>query len=131
MSRSLIACAVLALAPPAPADDKKPEPKGEPLDGTITLVDKPLGGITLTFLSKDGMTSVAVVTDETGKYTATVPVGEYRITVTAVAGAAKPKKDDPPKKLPAIPPQYSDPQKTPLTCTVVKGKQTHDIVLNP
>jgi hypothetical protein len=131
MSRSLIACAVLALALPAPADDKKPEPKGEPLDGTIMLGDKPLGGVTLTFVSKDGKTSVAVVTDEAGKYTATVPVGEYRITVTAVAGAAKPKKDEPPKKLPAIPQAYSNPNTTPLTCTVTKGKQTFDIVLKP
>jgi hypothetical protein len=131
VSRSLIACAVLALALPAPADDKKPEPKGEPVDGTIVLDDKPLGGVTLTFHSKDAKTSVAVVTDEVGKYTATVPVGEYRITVAAIAGAAKPKKDDPPKKLPAIPPQYSDPNKTPLACTVAKGKQTFDIVLKP
>jgi hypothetical protein len=127
MSRILSACVLVAVST-AFADDKKPEPKGEPVSGTVTLEEKPLSDCAITFVTNDGKTAVTVLLDENGKYTATVPIGEYRITIhPAPKKKADPK--DPPKPAPAIPVSYSDPNKTPLTYEVKSGAQTLDIEL--
>jgi hypothetical protein len=127
MSRAVFAC-VFAFAATAFAEDKKPEPKGEPVSGKGALEGKPLSGVVITFISKDGKTSVSAPTDETGAYKATVPVGEYRITVVAVLKKGDPKTP-PPKPSVAVPAVYGDPKTTPLTYEVKAGAQTFDIEL--
>jgi hypothetical protein len=125
MSRSLIAILVLVFVSPAGADDKKPAPKGEPVSGKVSFEGKPLSSCAVTFVTKDGKTAVTALLDAEGSYKATVPVGTYLITVQPVP----PKKTDPPKPGPVIPPKYSDPKTTPLVCEVKSGAQTLDIEL--
>jgi hypothetical protein len=130
MNRTLSAC-VLMVVSTAFADDKKPEPKGEPVSGKITYKDQPLSGVVITFVSKDGKVAIAAPTGDDGTYAAKVPAGEYRITVTA-APAKKADPKDPPKKVVPVPVKYGDPKTTPLTCEVKAGEktgQTIDIVL--
>ena len=129
MNRVLIACAVL-FASPVIADDKKPEPKGEPVQGMITFKGKPLPGGTVTFVSKDAKVKIAAMIAEDGTYKATVPAGKYRVTVSTEVEKKKDDPKDPPKPLPAIPKKYSDPDTSGLVITVKKGKQTFEIDLN-
>jgi hypothetical protein len=123
MSRTLIAAVVLALASPAFAEDKKPEPKGEPVTGKITFNDKALPAGTITFVSKDGKSYAATIAAD-GTYAATLPAGEYRIGVSTTAV----KKGDPKNYVP-IPAKYGDPDTSGLVYSVAKGKQTYDIAL--
>src|SRR5438045_4067984 len=123
MSRVLISCLVLLIASSAFAEDKKPEPKGEPVGGKVTFDGKPLPGGTVTFVTKDGKTSVPAKIAEDGTFKATVPTGSYRITVSPVA-----KKDDPKKYVP-IPAKFGDPDTSGLTYEVKAGAQTFDIEL--
>jgi hypothetical protein len=121
--RALAVCAVLAatgfLAAQDKKDDRKPEPKGEEVAGTVTLKGQPIGGVTVTFVSKDGKATAAAATDDDGKYTAAVPVGEYGITLT------------PTEKGPRLPQKYGDPKTSGLTITVKAGKQSFDIRISP
>src|SRR5436190_387799 len=121
--RRILAVCVLAFAPSAFAEDKKPEPKGEPVDGKVFFKGQALPGGTVTFVSKDGKTSVSAAIGADGIYKAVVPAGEYRVAVSTAA-----KKDDPKKYVP-IPAKYGDPEKSGLTYSVVKGKQTFDLQL--
>ena len=128
MSRLFVPCLVLLLASRVPADDKKPAPKGETVEGKITLDGKPLPEGTITFLTKDknAVAATAMIADD-GSFKATVPVGEYKITV----GPPAPKKadpKDPPKKFP-VPAKFGDPSTTPLQFTVKKGMNIYDIAL--
>jgi hypothetical protein len=141
MSRLLMAC-VLAVTSTALADDKKPEPKGEPVSGTVTYKGQPIPAGVITFISKDGKTTVSAPLAEDGTYKATVPAGEYKVTVSTDP-AVPDKKPDPktPPKLPPvdpkkppkvvvkIPAKYGDPKTTPLVITVKAGAQTIDIAL--
>jgi hypothetical protein len=123
---------VLVFAGFSVAEDKKPEPKGEAVSGKVSLDGKPLPAGQITFVSKDGKTTITAAIDEAGAYTATLPVGEYHVAIDN----PPPKKVDPknppkeqPKPAPAIPEQYKDPKKTPLVVMVKEGKQNFDIEL--
>jgi hypothetical protein len=137
MSRSLIALLVVVFVSPVFADDKKPEPKGEPVEGTVTYKGQPLPAGTITFVSKDGKVTVAAPIAADGTYRATVPVGEYRVAVSTMelkkADPKNPPKPgdpkEPPKKFVLIPAKYGDPNTSGLTYSVQKGKQVYDIAL--
>jgi hypothetical protein len=126
--RLLVISTALVFAGFSVAEDKKPEPKGEAVSGKVTLNGQAIPAGMVTFVSKDGKTTVTAVVDEAGAYTATLPVGEYHVAVDNLpAKKADPK--NPPKPAPAIPEQYKDPKKTPLVVTVKEGKQNIDIDL--
>jgi hypothetical protein len=139
--RALTVC-VLVFAATAFADDKKPEPKGEPVEGKVTYKGRPLPAGTITFVTKDGKTAGSAELAEDGSYKATVPVGEYKVTVSTeplkkadkVDPKAPPKlppvdPKNPPKVYVKIPAKYGDPKTTPLVCTVKAGKQVLDLAL--
>lgn len=126
MSRLLLGWVLALFASAAFAqdkkDDKKPEPKGEPVEGTVTLNGVPLQAGTIKFFPKEGkQTSAGKIID--GKYEARVPKGEYRVTISG----PEPKKGDPAPPV-QIPAKYSDPKATTLTATI-KTEQILDFVL--
>jgi hypothetical protein len=110
------------------AEDKKPEPKGEAVSGKVSLDGKPLPSGVVSFVSKDGKTTITAPVDEAGAYTAILPKGEYHVAIDNLpAKKADPK--NPPKPAPVIPEQYRDPKSTPLVVSVAEGKQNIDIDL--
>jgi hypothetical protein len=129
MSRVLIACALALCASAAFAQDKKPEPKGEPVMGKVTYKGQPLAGGTITFVSKDGKAKVAATITEDGTYKATVPAGEYAVAISTEVLKKKADPKDPPKPLPKIPAKYGDPQTSGLTVVVKEGKNEITIEL--
>jgi hypothetical protein len=127
--RVLSLLAALLLPAAAAGQDKKPVPKGEVVSGKIAYNGKPLSGGTVTFVSKDGKTTVAGAIADDGTYTVLLPAAEYGVAITTAA----PGKDDkdPPKKVPVlkIPAKYGDVKTSGITYKVSKGKQTYDIEL--
>jgi hypothetical protein len=121
MSRLLLGCVLALVASVALAqdkkDDKKPEPKGESVEGKVTLNGAPLQAGTIKFLSKNGKQTIAGKIID-GTYEARVPKGEYRVTING----PEPKKGDPPPV--QLPAKYSDPKLSTLTVTITAGKQS-------
>jgi hypothetical protein len=128
MKQLACACVVL-LAAGVAAQDKKPEPKGEPVSGRVTLDGKPLSAGVVTFVSKDGKTTVAAPVID-GRFLATVPVGEYAVGITPPRPPReKDPKEKPPAPAPVIPAKYGDPKTSGITYKVTDGKQDFDIDL--
>jgi hypothetical protein len=126
MRRILGACAFLMAAGLAAADDKKPDPpKGEEVSGKVALDGVALTGATVTFVSKDGKTTVAAEV-KNGAYKATVPAGEYAVGVASVPPPKGKDPKDPPKDpgkfLPVVPTKYGDPKTSGITAKVAAGK---------
>jgi hypothetical protein len=124
------------------------------ISGMVTYQGKPIPSGNVTFFPANGAPVVATISD--GKYTAEkVAAGPARVAVVSISGDpggssaagrmmdAKPPPDAPMpeearkvfegkgriKKGIRIPANYSDPDKSGLTCTVTGGSQTHDIDL--
>lgn len=124
MRRILGACAVLLAAGWAAADDKKPDPpKGEDVSGKVALDGVPLTGATVTFVSKDGKTTVAAEVKD-GAYRATLPAGEYGVGIASVPPKKDPKNPpkEEPKFLPVVPAKYGDPKTSGITVKVAAGR---------
>ena len=85
---------------------------------------------TVTFVSKDGKTTVAGAIAEDGTYRVALPAGEYGVAITTAVPKKKDDKD-PPKKVPVlqIPAKYGDVKTSGITYKVAKGKQSFDIDL--
>jgi hypothetical protein len=105
------------------------------VEGAVQQGGKPLAGGTgtVTFVSSTGLRLTAPI-DPTGHYLLyNPPEGAMKIGVTLVEymtleQAMRPGQG-PPRRL--IPAKYADPEKSGLTLTVGKGKQTYDIDLPP
>ena len=123
--------------------------KTEPVSGIVTLDDIPLADALVGFVPKEGGGAPAYgKSDVEGKYTiqtargaaeaGTLP-GEYSITVSCtelVPGGRKQTNPetgqqedvmDPKETLPSV---YQNSSKTPLSYTVVPGRNTYDIKLS-
>ena len=128
LSRMLLLCAVLGLCG---CGGKAT------VTGVVTYKGTPLPSGTVTFYGeKKEVVSGPIGTD--GRYTVSkVPFGTVKITVstpTVLKDTKKlpPAKDVvkvPPVKVVPIPPKYSDPAKSGLTCTVTSNPQEHPIDL--
>jgi hypothetical protein len=129
--RVLTVLAVLLASGLAAAQDKKPEAKGEEVSGKVTFNGKPLPSGTVTFVSKDGKTTVAGAIAEDGTYRVILPGGEYGVAITTAPQKKKDDPKDPPKKVPVfqIPAKYGDVKTSGITYKVAKGKQSFDIDL--
>jgi hypothetical protein len=120
----------LLMAGFATAQDRKPDPvKGEEVAGKITIDGKPVPAGIITYVSKDGKTTVSETIAADGTYRVIVPDGEYALAVASPPPPTKVDPKDPPKKLPLIPAKYGDPKTSGLLYKVSKGKQTYDIDL--
>jgi hypothetical protein len=129
--RILTLFAVLLGSSFASAEDKKPDPaKAEEVSGKVAYNGKPLPGGTVTFVSKDGKTTIAGALAEDGTYKVALPAGEYGIAITTDSPKKKDDKD-PPKKVPVlkIPAKYGDVKTSGLVYKVASGKQSFDIEL--
>jgi hypothetical protein len=116
------------------------------ISGTVTYKNKPLPSGTVSFICDKVVRSSSINPD--GTYTVKdVPAGEAKVTVIVGAAAQPIKvgKGDPAQMIGAkdkskvvsvesaeivqIPPEYADPDKSKLTCTVAGGDQKYDIPL--
>jgi hypothetical protein len=127
--RVLVAALALLVAGSVAAQDKKPPaPKGEEVTGKVALDGTALTGAVITFHAKDGKTTFSAAIEE-GTYKASVPVGEYVVTL-ATAPAPKDKDQKPPPKiLPVVPAKYGDPKTSGITAKIKEGKNTVDLDL--
>ena len=103
--------------------------KGKPLPaGTITFYD-PANGALSSPINPDGSYSVSKVATGTARITVAVPMA----IGFQGPGTSDGKGDLPAvvKQTPSIPARYYDPDKSGLTCEVVRGDQTHDFDLQP
>jgi hypothetical protein len=104
------------------------------VSGKATYRGQPLADGTVIFHPQSGH-PVSVGIDEVGRYTASLPPGDYRVGVNA-AGVEVPagwKEGDPPPPPPklVVPPEYSQRTRTVLQLTVPAGggPQTADFLL--
>lgn len=120
-------------------------PELVPVSGTVTLGGRPLGGALVRFLPVGETRGSAGSgrTDAAGKYRLYsnraepgTAVGEYRVTIEMVPGAAAgadPAESVIPSDIPrapqGLPPVYGSPAKTPLTATVPEGGGVVDFAL--
>lgn len=103
------------------------------VSGTVTLDGQPLKSGTIRFVPADGQTATAdgAITD--GKYSATVPPGEKRVSVSAPKVIGKKRVYDTPDSPQVdiveelLPARYNLQSK--LTFTVTAGQQSHDVEL--
>jgi len=122
------------------------------VSGKVYYDGKPLKGGNVTFIST-GKPSISTKINEDGSYqTEAISVGTVKICVETeswnprgktMGGMNKPPPGqtspaapsgsgaDMLKRYVPIPVIYSDPEKTPLTYTVTRGSQTHEIKLDP
>jgi hemoglobin len=100
-------------------EDKKPEDKKAAapanVTGNVMFKGQPVGGATISLVSKDGKAVSSVVAAD-GSYQLAVKPGEYSVTVSG------------PAKL-ALPAKYADPKTTGLKYNVVEGKQSFNVNL--
>jgi hypothetical protein len=130
--RHLGLCVALLTAGLAAAQDKKPDPaKGNEVSGKISYNGKPLPSGTVTFVSKDGKTTVAGTIAADGTYKVLLPAAEYGIAITTDPPPVKKDDKDPPKKVPVlkIPAKYGDVKTSGLLYKVAKGNQSFNIEL--
>jgi hypothetical protein len=104
--------------------------------GRVTFRGEPLALGTITFVGRDG--SAAGNVEDGFYHMAKVPVGLAKITVFAHQSPIPPQMLDqvqpPPafrRKFVPIPGRYQVADRSGLTYTVVRGKQTHDVALVP
>src|SRR5581483_1214383 len=104
--------------------DKKAEEKNATsVSGKVTYKGLPLPAWTISLKPKDGAAFLSAI-GEDGSYKLTdVPPGEYAVTVET-------DSVKPPARFVKLPKKYAGPETSGLKYTVVKGKQTFDIVLN-
>ncbi len=57
--------------------------KGDPVTGIVTVDGKPVAHAQVTFQPKDEGQGATTRTNKTGKYSASLPPGSYRITIRA------------------------------------------------
>ncbi|MGL4942655.1 MAG: carboxypeptidase-like regulatory domain-containing protein [Thermoguttaceae bacterium] len=120
----------------------------ESAGGTVTYKGAPVAGATVTFSPKttESGSGAMGLTDEKGSYklqtllgeadAGTTP-GDYTVTITKSelkpTGAkyrdSEGKEHEETKPVPLLPKQYGSNQTTPLSATVVKGKNTFDFDL--
>jgi hypothetical protein len=104
------------------------------VSGTVTLDDGPLEKGLIRFVPADGQTATADATIENGVFTARVPVGEKRITISAPKVVGKRKVYETPDSPTVdvvqelLPERYN--VRSELTFTVEAGNQEQDFALN-
>jgi hypothetical protein len=122
---------------------EKPPVETAEVSGKVIYRGEPLPGGQVTFILTDGEASKNALIDENGNYKIEAPVGDVKITVnnellkermqhSPVASARRPGGQKPARMKGTyvqIDSKYYTPKKTPLTYTVKKGSQTHDITL--
>ena len=114
------------------------------VSGTVSFKGTPLKGGHVIFLpSEEGGAAIWADIGEDGRYTANkVPAGPVQVGVETeklrqwitTHQYKRPSSSESPgaalaKRYVWIPPQYADPHKSGLTCTVESGWQSHDIDL--
>ena len=106
-------------------DDKKPAGKSS-VTGKVTYKGKPLADGSVTLVSDGGVIVVALI-EADGTYKAEgVKPGVYKVTINPpIAAGGEEKK----AKIVKIPEKFKRIKTTPLTYTVVEGRQNHDIDL--
>jgi hypothetical protein len=118
------------------------EPPAGEVSGKITFGGEPLNAGTVAFVGADGHVTSGTI--EAGSYRLVkVPLGPARVTVFVSAPSmpivpldvikkgTAPPTSAPQKKALAVPKRYQDASLSGLTHTVVAGKQSFDIVLQP
>jgi hypothetical protein len=104
------------------------------VSGTVTLDSGPLEKGLIRFVPADGQTATADATIENGAFTARVPVGEKRVSISAPKVGGKRKMyetaDSPIVDVvhELLPDRYN--VRSELTYTVQPGKQQQDFVLS-
>ena len=98
-------------------------PSGVPITGHVSFKGTPAASAAVTFFPESGRAIVAS-TSETGDYSATLPAGQYAVTITV--GSKLPdgwKESDPipPPKV-VLPTQYTSRIKSPLKASVQPGQ---------
>jgi hypothetical protein len=123
---------------------EKPPVETAEVSGQITFRGDPLPGGQVAFVTADGETVKSAIIDENGNYKIEAPVGDVKITVNNELlkersqkmqrehilrrpGAQQPTQLK--GRYVALPTRYYTPGKTPLTYTVQKGQQTHNITM--
>ena len=100
------------------------------VSGTVTLDSQPLAKGTISFIPIGGATASADAPIVGGKFTAVIPVGEKRVTISSPKVVGKRKAYDTPdspmvdQTEELLPPTYN--RGSQLTLTVKPGKQTSD-----
>ena len=106
-------------------------PAGKVAGEVKTMNGQVFEGLTVVFYPKTGPT-VAVKTDPTGKFNATVSLGEAKVAVVpkavAISTDTSPSAIAPPKDKPLINPRFSSPETSGLTVKVEK-EQKEKVVL--
>jgi hypothetical protein len=128
---SAIVLLTIALSTVGCGGGEKVIPTGKVTGEVKTMNGQVFEGLTVVFYPKTGPT-VAVKTDPTGKFNATVSLGEARVAVVAQATASttdtSPQAIAPPKDKPTIKPKFFSPESSSLTVKVEK-EQKEKVVL--
>ena len=102
-------------------------------DGTVTLDGKPLKSGLIRFVPADGQTASADATITDGEFTATVPIGQKQVWISAPKVVGKRKAyatpDSPTVDIveELLPPQYNTTSKITLDVTAGSQQPTYDL----
>jgi hypothetical protein len=125
LARGVLAAALLALAGCIGG-------KGE-VSGTVTFDGKPLPGGMVTFIPANGKPESCRIGEDGSYRVANVPTGRAQIKVVTQPPVEFGKGEPflPLGKYVQIPKRYSDPESSGFTCDVKRGKQEHNLKLDP
>jgi hypothetical protein len=107
--------------------------KNGTVSGTVTLDGEPLAKGVIQFVPADGRTASAQAIIEDGKFSAKVPIGEKRISISASKVVGKRKMYDTPdspmvdKVEELLPAQYNSASKLTLNVTAGTQEPTYDL----
>lgn len=116
-----------------------------PIEGLVTVDDKPIAQASVAFIGKEGARLASAMTDASGKFKIRAAMGKNVVTVAkAPPGGAAPPPSDEPQLMPTegeykkmqvaatseVPAKYGDPKTSGLSFDITEGMKSVDVVLS-
>ena len=116
-----------------------------PIEGVVTVDDKPIAQASVAFIGKEGARLASAMTDGAGKFKIRAAVGKNVVTVAkAPPGGAAPPPSDEPQLMPTegeykkmqvattseVPAKYGDPKTSGISFDITESMKSVDVVLS-
>ena len=117
-----------------------------PIEGVVTVDDKPIAQASVAFIGKEGARLASASTDGSGRFKIRAAVGKNVVTVAkAPPGGAAPPPSDEPQLMPSegeyrkmqaapatseVPAKYGDPKTSGISFDITESMKSVDVVLS-